>query len=186
MQEKLTEEQKKLVEQNYNLIYGFCKLHKIDKDEYSDILSLALCESAMRYDNKKKLAFSTYTYFLMSNRMKNMHRAKKRYILNTPEDKDNFIEKNYDDINDLFDTISSVNDIDEIENFVMYKCILEDIRNKANLSDKQKQVLNYLLLGLTNKEMHLALNCSLRYTEKLRRITKDKIGKFILSEYEDI
>ena len=40
MQEKLTNEQRKLVEENYNLIYGFCALHKIDKDEYSDILSL--------------------------------------------------------------------------------------------------------------------------------------------------
>ena len=190
MQEKLTDEQKKLVEENYNLIYGFCALHKIDKDEYSDILSLALCESAMKYDATKQTSFSSYAYSLMDKRMKNEHRnamCSSRVPKNLILSESDFLSDNYnnnvhDNINSLFDIIESTDNTEEI---VMYKCMLNDIKSQSKLlSDKQKQILDCLLLGLTNKEMHLILNCTLRYTEKLRHITKDKVGKFILSNYE--
>lgn len=186
MQEKLTDEQRKLVEENYNLIYGFCNLHKINKDEYSDILSLALCESAMRFDETKGITFASYTYRLMSNRMKNEEeylyakfRIPKELIIS-----ENNVDKNkYEDVESLFDIIASA---DNVEDLVVCKCMLEDIKTQENLlSDNQKRVLDYLLYGLNTKEMQLALNISYRYTQKLRQITKNKIESFIVEEYQD-
>ena len=69
---RLNDKQRELVSNNYGLIWKFCKLHNINKDEYSDILSIALCESVLSYDeNREKIKFSTYAFRLMKNRLIN-------------------------------------------------------------------------------------------------------------------
>ena len=99
---KMTETQRKLAEENYGLIGGFCNLYNLNSDDYSDILSLALCESAMRYDASKGIAFSTYTYQIMNNRMIDEYRkTQSREVI--PRDmiiseNDLVVDDNYHDI----------------------------------------------------------------------------------------
>ena len=61
---KLTEEQKKLVEENHNLIYGFLRMKELEDDEYYDIVAYGLCKAAMKYDSTKG-KFSTFAYKYM-------------------------------------------------------------------------------------------------------------------------
>ena len=70
---KLTEEQKKLVEDNHNLIYWFARKKHIDIEEYYDILAQGLCIAAHNY-NSSKGSFSAYAYLVMNTEMQKEHR----------------------------------------------------------------------------------------------------------------
>ena len=50
---KLTEEQKKLVEDNHNLIYGYCHRYNLNVEEYYGDLAVTLCEAAQTYKEEK-------------------------------------------------------------------------------------------------------------------------------------
>ena len=182
---KMTETQRKLAEENYGLIGGFCNLYNLNSDDYSDILSLALCESAMRYDASKGIAFSTYTYQIMNNRMIDEYRkTQSREVI--PRDmiiseNDLVVDDNTKETS-FFDIIPTINSVEEI---VLYRSMINDIKNKDKfLSDTQKKALDYILIGLSNKEMQLALQCTLRYSEKLRQVIKNKVSDFLQTEYE--
>jgi RNA polymerase sigma factor (sigma-70 family) len=61
---KLTEEQRKLVEENHNLIYGFLRRNNLEDDEYYDIVAIGLCKAATAHDSTKG-KFSTLAYKYM-------------------------------------------------------------------------------------------------------------------------
>lgn len=64
---KLTEEQRKFVEDNHNLIYAFAKKNELDLEEYYDILAISLCKAALSFDPDRGFSFSTYAYKSMKN-----------------------------------------------------------------------------------------------------------------------
>ena len=70
---KLTDDQRKLVEKNHNLIYTFARKYKINLDEYYGLLAIGLCIAARIYDPNKGLAFSTLAYQCMRNQYFNYH-----------------------------------------------------------------------------------------------------------------
>lgn len=62
----LTAEQRALVEENHNLIYGYLHSHGLRIDEWYDLFALALCKAAANYDEKKGL-FSVLVYACFGN-----------------------------------------------------------------------------------------------------------------------
>ena len=60
---RMTDEQRKLVEDNHNLIYGFLNKKELT-DDYYDIVALGLCKAAMNYDESKG-RFSTLAFKCM-------------------------------------------------------------------------------------------------------------------------
>lgn len=90
----LTEEQRKLVADNHNLIYGYANLHglQIDdinriKDNYSShedwygALATGLCYAAQSWD-KTKGAFSNWAYINMDSEVRAVKRG---YIIHNPK-----------------------------------------------------------------------------------------------------
>ena len=61
----MTEEQKKLVEDNHNLIYFMIHKYNLDIEEYYDIFALSLYKAAINYDISKGYTFSTYALSAM-------------------------------------------------------------------------------------------------------------------------
>lgn len=61
---KITEEQKKIVEDNHNLIYSFLREYKLPIDEWYGLAAIGLCKAAMSYDNNLS-KFSVYAYTCM-------------------------------------------------------------------------------------------------------------------------
>ena len=55
----LTSEQKKIVEDNHNLIYFYINKNNLDETEYYDLLALSLCKAAKKFDPSKG-KFSTF------------------------------------------------------------------------------------------------------------------------------
>lgn len=71
--EKLTDEQRKLVEDNHNLIYKVLYDKHLDIDEWYGVAALALCKAAMLFDPDKKIQFSTYACAAIWNNICNQY-----------------------------------------------------------------------------------------------------------------
>ena len=143
---KLTEEQKKLVEENHNLIYWFAKKYHVPIEEYYDVLAQGLCMAAYHYD-PSKCSFSTYAYLCMNTEM---HVEYRKTLRKSEIPQGNiFHYENAWQLSDLIPTNEKTENkvIDRIsyENLIS---LLNDISN-----DKDKEVLNYILNGLTMREI---------------------------------
>ena len=72
----LTEEQKRLVEENHNLIYWYCHKYNLDIEEYYGLFSIELCLAVQSYDlTKSKIA--TYIIKAFWNKHVNYEKRKK-------------------------------------------------------------------------------------------------------------
>lgn len=58
----LTDEQRKTVEENHNLIYKVINDCHLDPDEWYDVAAIGLCQAAQRFDPNAGFQFSTYAY----------------------------------------------------------------------------------------------------------------------------
>lgn len=61
----MTQQQKKLIIQNHNLIYSFCSYKNLNVNDVYDILAESLVKAATIYDGRNK--FSTLAYTIMQN-----------------------------------------------------------------------------------------------------------------------
>jgi len=59
--QKLTDEQKKIVEENHNLIYGVAKKFHLNIDDWYGVLAIELCKSVLHH-NPERGKLSTYYY----------------------------------------------------------------------------------------------------------------------------
>jgi len=68
MKKRLNDEQRKIVEDNHNLIYAFLSSNSLDIEEYYDLAAIGICKAALSYD-KEKGQFSTLAYKCMWNQV---------------------------------------------------------------------------------------------------------------------
>lgn len=143
---KLTEEQKKLVEENHNLIYWFAKKYHVPIEEYYDVLAQGLCMAAYHYD-PSKCSFSTYAYLCMNTEM---HVEYRKTLRKSEIPQGNIFH--YENAWQLSDLIPTN---EKTENKVIDRISYENLISLLNdiLNDKDKEVLSYILNGLTMREI---------------------------------
>ena len=143
---KLTEGQKKLVEENHNLIYWFAKKYHVPIEEYYDVLAQGLCMAAYHYD-PSKCSFSTYAYLCMNTEM---HVEYRKTLRKSEIPQGNIFH--YENAWQLSDLIPTN---EKTENKVIDRISYENLISLLNdiLNDKDKEVLNYILNGLTMREI---------------------------------
>lgn len=143
---KLTEEQKKLVEENHNLIYWFAKKYHVPIEEYYDVLAQGLCMAAYHYD-PSKCSFSTYAYLCMNTEM---HVEYRKTLRKSEIPQGNIFH--YENAWQLSDLIPTN---EKTENKVIDKMSYENLISLLNdiLNDKDKEVLTHILNGLTMREI---------------------------------
>lgn len=171
--EKLNEQQKKLVEENHNLIYKFIRLKNLEEENFYDLFAIALCKAALFYTKDSDYTFSTYAFSCMNNEYKNYLRH--RYceasiplnkivsINNFFEDKYGYIcEKDYilEDKKAFDETLFELNDFFTI------------------LSPMQKKVLKGLLYGYKEVGLARCLKCSRQNIALVRKNICKKYEKY--------
>lgn len=178
---KLNDKQRKLIEENYGLMGKFCKLHNIKFEEYSDVLSIALCESALLYDEtKERIKFSTYAFRLMKNRWINEYKKNNFKQSKIPQEKIIYGDAYLNDDVELGSLIDNISSADNIEEIIIFKDMIYQLKNgKKILTERQKQMLDCVLIGLSNKQSQLILNLSLKRTEQIKSDLKNKICAFL-------
>ena len=159
----LNDKQRKLVEDNHNLIYFYAKKYKVSVEDYYDVLAMALCYAAKNY-NPKKGAFSTLAiktmYFKMQQEF--AYNTKQSQV---PIDKIIHYENTYQ-MENMITSYDSPECI-TIEKF-SYNDTWNDILNLTK-NEKHKNILKYRLQGLTVQEIakkigitHQNVSCTLR------------------------
>lgn len=171
---RMTDEQRKLVEENHNLIYGFLNKEELEDDDYYDIVAIGLCKAAMNY-NEKKGKFSTFAYKCMNTEVKIYYKYlnKKTLIPNN-------LVYSYD--------VSATDDVKE----TVINSLLKDDKNNINysiesvtfeeflitLKDKEKIVVEYLKEGLTQQEIAKKVNRSQQAISLSIKNIKEKWKRF--------
>lgn len=83
MSKTLNDKQRKLVEENHNLIYSYLHSHKLSLDAIEDwygTAAIGLCKAALVYDESRGAKFSTLAYLCMDNEVKQIMRKSKRSV----------------------------------------------------------------------------------------------------------
>ena len=169
---KLTEEQKKLVEENHNLIYWFAKKYHVPIEEYYDVLAQGLCMAAYHYD-PSKCSFSTYAYLCMNTEM---HVEYRKTLRKSEIPQGNIFH--YENAWQLSDLIPTN---EKTENKVIDRISYENLISLLNdiLNDKDKEVLNYILNGLTMREIAKIEGTSHQAIHNRMKKIRDKVKKII-------
>ena len=81
----LSEDQKKLVEDNINLVFYFIHKHKLSLEKYTDLGYIGLCKAALTFDSSLGFYFSTYALKCIYNEIfrEIRYEKKRENILNT-------------------------------------------------------------------------------------------------------
>lgn len=66
---KITDEQRKLVEENHNLIYSFLYSNQFSLEEHYDVAAIGLCNAAINFNPNKGYSFTTYAYKVMMSKI---------------------------------------------------------------------------------------------------------------------
>lgn len=151
----LTEEQRKMVEENHSLIFGFCRTYQLDVDEVYDILSIALCRSAMGYDPAQGQAFSTYV-FQVFRRAVGRERQRNFRQKRIPESKLVSLSEPVKSVSVGADEAMTLGEcIEDSSVYFNRRLFLQDFLNWAenHLSEKEMNTIKYILAGLTQQEI---------------------------------
>ena len=167
---KLTEEQKKLVEENHNLIYWFAKKYHVPIEEYYDVLAQGLCMAAYHYD-PSKCSFSTYAYLCMNTEM---HVEYRKTLRKSEIPQGNIFH--YENAWQLSDLIPTN---EKTENKVIDRISYENLISLLNdiLNDKDKEVLTHILNGLTMREIAKIEGTSHQAIKKKKKKIREKVKK---------
>lgn len=150
---KMTDEQRKLVEDNHNLIYGFLNKKELT-DDYYDIVALGLCKAAMNYDESKG-KFSTLAFKCMDREMGIYYTYLKRKTFIPENLVFSYNETANEDVSEsIVDAVLPDNN-DRIgyslEN-IDFNCFM------GLLKDKERQIIKCLKRGFNQKEIAEMMN----------------------------
>lgn len=173
---RMTDEQRKLVEQNHNLIYDFLYKNELNIEEYYDIAAIGLCNAAIKYDSKKG-KFSTLAFKCMKSEV-NHHfsyiNRKKRIPPSHIYSYDILLSVDEGEYNPYINTIFD-------GNFDTYEIVEKSI-SYANFSkeldDREKFIIKCFESGLTQKEIGIKLNISQQAVYQRIKKMRNKWNKF--------
>lgn len=156
MSQTLNDAQRKLVEDNHNLIYSFLNSHNLSLDAVEDwygTAAIGLCKAAMIYDEKKGYKFATLAYIVMDNEVKKEMRNSRKCVSNT---------LSLDAPVDGADGVTYADIIPDSKDF-MYSIYLNDAIDIAlrGLSDRDKTIITMIVdYGMKHKEVATRLGMS--------------------------
>lgn len=139
--QELNDIQRKLVEDNHNLIYSYLKKHNLSLNAVEDwygTAAIGLCKAALYFDENRGRNFSTFAYLVMDNEVKQVIRKNYKCIVDTcsldstTNDKEGYL---YDIIPDDRDFTTEIYLQDAI-----------DIASKG-MSDRDKLIVKLIIEG---------------------------------------
>lgn len=176
---KMSDNQKKLAEDNIKLVYYYLYNNNLSMDEYSDILMIELCKAAMSYDPELG-SFITFAFSCFRNRLlvefkhRNSASSRINYLPIASLDNDVFVENNEDD---EFHNIVAVNsysafDIVSGKEFVgrIYECCWDD---------RSRNIVDLVILLDSQSLVAKELGCSRQnVNQTLVKLRKRYIKKY--------
>lgn len=162
----LSEDQRKLAEENHQLIYSYAKQQHLSIDIFYDILAIALCLAAYYYDDSLGHKFSTLAYKFMRVAVRNycQHENNKSHV---PIDQIDHLDQE----SGLTSTSNGYQYLAHEDADYSGPIVDEFI---AKLSDNQKRFLELRLQGFTVKDISDIENVSKQYVYQTLKIMQKK------------
>ncbi len=153
MNKTLNDQQRKLVEDNHNLIYSFLKSKNLSLDAVEDwygTAAIGLCKAALCYDESRNARFSTLAYIIMENEVRQVMRSNRK------------------NVQDCLYLDTELDTADRKDNF--FQIFLQDALSKATekLSERDKQIVEYITgSGAKQREVAVRFGLSRTYISKI-------------------
>ena len=173
----ITEYQKKLVEENHNLIFSFLKKYDLSNDDYYDLAAIGLCKAALTYNNEISM-FSTYAFKCMKSNVFNFIKIN-RGATKIPENRLVYYDDEIDNMEDgTYSPIDFIPSSENVENYVVSKIMCENYKKYFNY--KGKKILDLLSNGYTHNEIGKIIGCSQPHISRIKK----KIANYLISKTE--
>lgn len=173
----MTNEQKALVLDSYNLIYWYAKKNNLDLEEYEDILAYALCKAANSFDPQRTTKFSTLAITCMRNehymhvRKESKHKRCLSYNSVFP-----LVQGNDEELTEYVETIIGDRSIYDRINMLDFS-VFDEVTQK---------VLNYKICGYTQAEISKILGYSQSWISRILRNCEKELRVQAISIQEGI
>lgn len=166
--EKLTESEKKFVEENHNLVYGFLHTYKYSIEEWYSVVIFGFLKSVQVYHRRKDLQnkydFPFIAWQYMKSEIGNYFR-KQNSQKRKPAEPTVSLDAEYYDMENFYNCVGGKSAEDD----VMEKIFLAEIL--GNLSKIQRKIAELKIDGYNNKEVCLILQIpSSTFYQNMRRI----------------
>lgn len=168
---KITDEQKKLVEENHNLIYSFLQANQFPLDEYYDVAAIGLCMAAINFNPESGCTFSTYAYRVMMSKIL-MEKRKEKNLKSIPENQIYYyqaeMKNNEGDTNSYLSYFPAKENVenDVVTKITFKKCL-------QSFKDKEKQMLLLLSNGYKQREVGRMMGCSQTQVYRIKNKFRD-------------
>lgn len=147
---RLTDEQKKLVKDNHNLIYSYANKKHISSEKWYDVLAIGLCKAARSFDPDKG-KFSTWAYRFFDNEIRtcwNKQNKKSKIPESFVLPYDAVLSNEDSSQNESY--INYFSDVKAYEDIV-HSAMMLDIVNDMN--DTEKYIFELILYGYNQQEI---------------------------------
>lgn len=168
----MTEKEKRLIEENHNLIYFCLKKYDLPENDFYDIAAIGLIKAAKTY-KEETTNFSTYAVNCIGNEIKKEYKKRtlKRIV---PNDKLVRVDKKIgQSLNDYYTIIQNGNE--NLEEKVCTEDLIKKITRK--LDDRRKQVLVMLIDGYNTHDIASAMGVKSQRISQLRNDIKTLLLK---------
>ena len=169
----ITNEARKLVEENHNLIYSFLYKYHLDVEEWYDLAAIGLCKAANTYNNDKS-GFSTYAYKCMYTTI--MQEKRKENAMRTiPQNQIVYYENKLNEESKDNDTSTFLNYIpskQNVETETISTLSLDNIENE--LVGNKRKVFLMLKEGYTQCEISKIIGISKQRVSKIKQEIVEK------------
>ena len=172
----MTDEQRKVVEENHNLIYSFLKRYGLSIEEYYDLAAIGLCEAVVRYDESRGWSLTTYAYERMFYETFHEIRSHRRDKA-IPVDKLVYyhaITLDGDDSGDAVEFLDVIASDIDVVNEAALNVVLDKIR--SNLNKKELLIFDMSILGYTQTEIGKVVGCHQTDVSKIMKKIRRKFG----------
>ncbi len=170
----LTDEQKKLIEENHGLIYKYISIRGLDKDEWYDILAERFCKIIPQYDPKKG-KLSTLAFKAFTNEILAFKAFTNEITMLAKTSHYDCREANNGTVSIFSNRHKNYGEVSLIERMVSDEDLLEDVvilsttynSFKAKQSKRDQYILTRREDGLTSKEIGDELGFSRAWVAKI-------------------
>lgn len=169
----MNEEQRKLAEDNHNLIYSFMNKKMLNEDWYG-VLAEAYCNAIMSYDsNITKL--STYVFHCLENKVNNVY-----YLNSMQKRRINSEVKYFSEITDNSEQEYSINEIIGSEDDSFNNLIVSDIISEFSkfLTKSELDIFNLMVRGFDSSEIKKELNINRQWLCYCKKNIKNKFKSY--------
>lgn len=175
MSKVLNDAQRKLVEDNHNLIYSFLNSRHLSLDSVEDwygTAAIGLCKAALTYDESRGAKFATLAYVCMDNEVRMVMRNNRKCIV-----ADYSLDYEYGNGEGTMELADIIPDNRDFYYPIYLNDAIKIVTQK--LSDRDKEILNLVIYsGKTNTEIAKMYNLSQQTVSRIYCRFIKKFGEY--------